>query len=131
MIGRVRFTIFYLLGGLIAEIVYIAMSSDHFGSEIPMGGASGAISACMGMYLLLRAGANIEFKYFFWFFLIYVRAGEFEIPAWVAIGIYFVLDLIGAVLGMLSPDHGGGVAFGAHIGGLLGGVGLMDLPQRL
>jgi membrane associated rhomboid family serine protease len=82
IIGRWRFAGFYLAGGLIAEIAYIAMSPQHFRSEIPMGGASGAISTCMGMYLLLRADVNIEFKYFFWFFLIYLRAGEFEIPAW-------------------------------------------------
>ncbi len=131
LIGRLRFTIFYLVGGLVAEIVYIAMSPGHFHSEIPMGGASGAISACMGMYLLLRAGDNIEFKYFFWFFLIYMRAGEFEIPAWVAIAIYFSMDLLGAVLGMFSQDAGDGVAFGAHVGGFLGGLALISLSKWL
>ena len=65
MIGRLRFTIFYVVGGLIAEFAYMAMSPAHFRSMVPMGGASGAISACMGMYLLLRADADIEFKYFF------------------------------------------------------------------
>ena len=79
------FAIFYLAGGLVAEFVYIAMSPEHFAVHLPMGGASGAISACMGMYLLLRADADIEFKYFAWFFFIYMRAGEFEVPAWMAI----------------------------------------------
>jgi membrane associated rhomboid family serine protease len=123
LIGRLRFTIFYLLGGLLAEIVYIAMVPDHFGSIHPMGGASGAISACMGMYLLLRADADIEFKYFFWFF--YIKAGEFEIPAWMAIGFWFLKDLFWAVLGMIYKHAGGGTAFGAHVGGLLGGVALV------
>lgn len=127
LIGRLRFAIFYLVGGLVAEIVYIAMSPAHFHSEIPMGGASGAISACMGMYLLLRAGVNIEFKYFLWLFFIYMRAGEFEIPAWVAIMIYFSMDLLGAVLGMFSEHAGGGVAFGAHVGGFLGGLALVAI----
>ena len=131
IIGRLRFTVFYLVGGLVAEIVYIAMSPTHFHSEIPMGGASGAISACMGMYLLLRAGVNIEFKYFVWFFLIYMRAGEFEIPAWVAITIYFSMDLFGAVLGMFSEHAGAGVAFGAHVGGFLGGLALIAISKWL
>ena len=127
MIGRLRFATFYLAGGLIAEAVYIAMSPDHFMSGIPMGGASGAISACMGMYLLLRADVNIEFKYFFWFFLIYMRVGEFEIPAWAAIGFYFLTNLLWAVMDMLSPQHGGGVAFGAHVGGFLGGLAMISI----
>jgi membrane associated rhomboid family serine protease len=123
LIGRLRFAIFYLLGGLLAEMVYIAMVPDHFNSIHPLGGASGAISACMGMYLLLRADADIEFKYFLWLF-IYVRAGEFEIPAWMAITFWFAKDLFWAVLGMMSKHAGGGVAFGAHVGGLLGGLAL-------
>jgi membrane associated rhomboid family serine protease len=124
MIGRLRFAIYYLAGGLVAEFAYVAMTPEHFVSTIPMGGASGAISACMGMYLLLRADADIEFKYFAWIFFIYVRAGEFEVPAWMAIIFYFAMDLIGAVIGMFS-SHGSGVAFGAHVGGFLGGLGLV------
>jgi membrane associated rhomboid family serine protease len=129
MIGRLRFTIFYLLGGLIAEFVYIAMLPDHFMSIHPMGGASGAISACMGMYLLLRADADIEFKYFFWF--IYIRAGEFEIPAWMAISFWFLKDVFWAVLGMVNSHSGGGVAFGAHVGGLLAGLGMIGIYKML
>ena len=125
MIGRKRFTIFYLLGGLAAGLVYIAMMPEHFRSEIPMGGASGAISGCLGMYLLLRAAAEIEFKYFLWLF-IYVRAGSFEIPAWIAISFWFLKDLVRALWEMFHPNqHGGGVAFGAHVGGLLGGLALI------
>ena len=130
MIGRLRFTIFYLVGGLIAEFAYIAMSPAHFSSPVPMGGASGAISACMGMYLLLRADADVEFKYFLWLY-VYVRAGEFEIPAWVAITFWFAKDLLFAVVGMFSEKLGGGVAFGAHVGGLLGGLALVAAYQWL
>ena len=126
LIGRARFAAFYLLGGLLAEMVYIAMSPEHFASRVPMGGASGAISACMGMYLLLRAGANIEFKYFIWFF-IFVRAGEFEIPAWIAVSLWFLKDLFWAILGMTNHHDGGSVAFGAHVGGFLAGFGMIGL----
>ena len=124
MLGRLRFAVFYLVGGLLAEIVYLAMSPAHFSSPVPMGGASGAISACMGMYLLLRTDTDIEFKYFFWLY-VYVRAGEFTLPAWVAITFWFAKDLVFAILGMLARNSGGGVAFGAHVGGLLGGLGLV------
>jgi len=124
MLGRLRFAVFYLVGGLLAEIVYLAMLPAHFNSSAPMGGASGAISACMGMYLLLRTDTDIEFKYFFWLY-VYVRAGEFAIPAWVAITFWFAKDLLFAVLGMLVKNAGGGVAFGAHVGGLLGGLALV------
>jgi membrane associated rhomboid family serine protease len=125
LIGRTRFIIFYLGGGLAAEFVYIAMLPEHFASSIPMGGASGAISACMGMYLLLRASADIEFKYFLWFFVI--RAGEFEIPAWVAISFWFLSDLFWAVLGMTRGHSGGGVAVGAHVGGFLSGLAMIGI----
>ena len=125
IIGRLRFTIFYLAGGLVAEFVFIAMSPDHFMSPVPMGGASGAISACMGMYLLLRAGADIEFKYFLWLFFFYMRAGEFEIPAWMAISFWFAKDLLFVVLGFFNQSSRGGVAFGAHVGGFLGGLALV------
>jgi hypothetical protein len=61
---------FYLVGGLVAELVYVAMSPVHFLSTMPMGGASVAIMCCMGMHLMLRAEGDIEFKYFLWLFFI-------------------------------------------------------------
>ncbi len=130
MIGRLRFIVFYLVSGLVAEFVFLAMSPPidlaHIASwEIPLGGASGAISGCMGMYLLLRASAEIEFKYFMWMFAVYVRAGEFEVPAWLAIIFWFLKDLFWAVLGMVYQESGSGVAFGAHVGGFLGGLALV------
>jgi hypothetical protein len=130
MIGRLRFIIFYLVGGFLAEVVYIGMSPDHFQSVIPMGGASGAISACMGMYLLLRADADIEIKYFLWLY-VYVRAGGFEVPAWVAITFWFGSQLFYAALQMVQ-GHGSnsGVAFGAHVGGFLGGLALLALHRK-
>ena len=130
LIGRARFLIFYLLGGFIAEIFYIGMSPDHFQSVIPMGGASGAISACLGMYLMLRAGADIEIKYFVWLY-VYIRAGEFSIPAWVAIAFWFGEQLFSAALQLLlgGGSHGG-VAFGAHVGGFIGGLGLLALNRK-
>ena len=130
-IGHWRFLIFYLVGGLAAELVYIALIPDHFASAIPMGGASGAISACMGMYLLLRADADIEFKYFYFFLFFGADSGDFSLPAWMAISFWFLKDLFWAVLGFFYQHVGGGVAFGAHVGGLLGGLGLIGICKFL
>ena len=126
MIGRARFAAFYLLGGLVAEMVFIAMTPKHFLTPNPMGGASGAISACMGMYLLLRADANIEFKYFFMLFFRF-WSGEFAVPAWVVIPFWFLKDLLRAVLGLWASHSGGGTAFGAHVGGFLAGFAAIGI----
>lgn len=123
IIGRWRFLIFYLVSGLLAGFVFIAMTPEHFASTIPMGGASGAISGAMGMYLLLRANVDIELRYFIW--LIVIRTGEFEIPAWVAIVIYFGINLLWAIVDMFSQHTGGGTAFADHVGGFLTGLALV------
>jgi membrane associated rhomboid family serine protease len=132
MIGRTRFAGFYLLGGLVAEMVFIAMAPKHFLTPNPMGGASGAISACMGMYLLLRTRADIEFKYVYLFFLRF-GAGEFSVPAWVVIPFWFLKNLFWAVLGMRATGISGGVAFGDHVGGFLAGfaaIGIYKLAGK-
>jgi membrane associated rhomboid family serine protease len=127
IIGRARFAAFYLVSGMVAELAYIAFTPAHFTSMVPMGGASGAITACLGMYLLLRANAEIEFKYFVWLFFFYVRVGEFEVPAWVAISFWFANDLLWMVLGFYLNHTGGGTAFGAHVGGFLAGLALVSI----
>ncbi len=127
LLGRDRFLIFYLVGGFVAELVFIASTPLHFASHIPMGGASGAISACMGMYLCLRANTDITFKYFYFLFS---RGdyGEWEIPAWMVVSFWFLKDLFWMAMGIIYPQpHGGGTAFGAHVGGFLAGMGLMAL----
>jgi len=128
MIGRARFAGFYLLGGLVAEMVFIAMSPKHFLTPNPMGGASGAISTCMGMYLLLRADADIEFKYVFIFFFRF-WSGDYSVPAWMVIPFWFLKDLFWAVIGMANKHSGGGTAFGAHVGGFLAGFAAIGIYQ--
>jgi hypothetical protein len=124
MIGRGRFLLFYLLGGFLSELAFFATSPLHFDSPAHLGGASGAISACMGMFLWLRADVEIEFVYFAWFFG--PRSGNFEVPAWVAIGFWFLEDVFFLVLDLLtSKGLGGGVAFGAHVGGILAGFAML------
>lgn len=127
IIGRARFIVFYLLCGLIGCFAYIAMSPEHFSSHTPMGGASGAISGCIGGFLILLARTKIEFKWFIFIFFIF-RAGEFFLPAWVVISFWFLKDFISMVLETAMGTHAG-IAFGAHVGGTLAGLALIALDK--
>ena len=112
LIGHVRYAIFYLLCGFAAAAAQIMMGPD---SLIPMLGASGAISGVLGGYVLLFPQRQ-------------VRAIIFNflttVPAFVAIGIWIVYQLI---LGYMTPEGTGGVAYAAHIGGFIAGVALIKL----
>ena len=123
LIGRWRYTIFYVLCGLASEFTNIAFSADHFASEIPLGGASGAISGCIGGFLLLLPRTRIEFKWFFWFWFRF-WAGEFYLPAWLVIAGWFLRDFAGLMIAQLKPAHGG-IAFGAHVCGTLFGAAVL------
>ncbi len=116
IIGRWQYLLFYLLGGLFADFTHIAFTPDHFSSAIALGGASGAISACMGAFLILLPEREIEFKYLFWF-----RAGEFSLAAWLVMSFYFLSDLLWAVLAFKGVSNGN-TAFGAHVGGFAAGL---------
>jgi len=129
IIGRWKFLVFYLLGGLAAGFGHIAATPDHFSSDIPLGGASGAVTACLAGFLVLFSKQEIEFRYFGFFFL-RVFSGEFSVAAWLVISFWFAKDLLFAALTFAAESTGGGVAFAAHVGGFLGGLGLI-IPYRL
>ena len=120
VLGRWRYAVFYLLGGLVSALTQIALTAQHFESETPLGGASGAISACMGGFVVFFLKTKINFRWFVWLMLFYVRDGEFTMPAWIVMSWWFLKDLVFA---LLSYGHeGGGVAFGAHAGGFVAGL---------
>jgi membrane associated rhomboid family serine protease len=123
-LGRVRFLAFYLLGGLAATAVQTAITlSMASGAEaqIPNLGASGAISAVLGGYLVLLPTAKVLTIIFF-----ILR----EVPAVLFLGIWFLFQLIDGSASLLHPEAGGGVAFFAHIGGFLFGVLTVKLLQK-
>jgi membrane associated rhomboid family serine protease len=128
VIGRPRFTVFYLVCGLISEFTHVAAAADHFASEIPLGGASGAISGCIGAFLVLFLKTRIEFK---WVVFLFFRIwnGEFFLPAWLVISFWFLSDFAGMALTMAAGFRGSGVAFGAHVGGTLCGLALIGLDR--
>ncbi len=113
-LGRLGFILFYLGGGVAAAIAQIAIDPT---SRIPMVGASGAISAVLGAYLVLFPGARILSLVFLGFFYQLI-----EVPALIVLGFWFVLQLIDGIgsLGLAGAE--GGVAFFAHIGGFVFGV---------
>jgi membrane associated rhomboid family serine protease len=127
-LGRPKYIVFYIVGGLAAALVQIAGTPDHFTSDIPFGGASGAISACMGGFLLLFHKTKIKFWYFILFFF-RVFTGEFELFSWLVVSFWFLKDLVFAILNYSAEGAGGGVAFAAHSGGFVAGMGMIALHK--
>jgi membrane associated rhomboid family serine protease len=119
-LSHFRYTVFYLLTGVIASLSHV-VSTFVLGDNpfIPSLGASGAISGVMGGYLVLHPHRRVN--------VIMFRMIT-DVPAYVAVGMWFVFQLISAfgVIGM-GPQSGGGVAFMAHIGGFVAGVVLVKL----
>ncbi|MBA3515293.1 MAG: rhomboid family intramembrane serine protease [Pyrinomonadaceae bacterium] len=119
-LGRARYISFYLLTGLIASLAHI-ISTFVIGDNpfIPSLGASGAISGVLGGYLVLYPKRSVR--------VIMLRMLT-TVPAVVAIGLWFVFQLISAfgVIGA-GPQSGGGVAFMAHIGGFVAGLALVKV----
>jgi membrane associated rhomboid family serine protease len=115
-----RYLAFYLVTGLIASLSHV-VSTFVLGDNpfIPSLGASGAISGVMGGYLVLHPRRRVR--------VIMLRMLT-EVPAFVAVGLWFLFQLISAfgVIGQ-GPQSGGGVAFMAHIGGFIAGVVLVKL----
>jgi membrane associated rhomboid family serine protease len=123
-IGRWWFIGFYLAGGLVADFAHIAASPEHFASDMPLGGASGAISACIGGFVLLFLKTNINFLYFILLFFKF-WTGEFALPAWLVISFWFLKDFFFMIITAAKETTGGGVAFAAHIGGMLSGLAMI------
>jgi membrane associated rhomboid family serine protease len=110
--GRGRYLVFYFAGGFVAMLAQ--MAADPF-SRIPNLGASGAIAAVMGAFIVTFPRDRIRTVLFF---LIFFRITF--IPAALLIGVWFLIQLFDA--GSVADVHSGGVAYLAHIGGFLFGV---------
>ena len=111
--GRGRFLVFYLLGGLAATVAQVAVGPD---STVPQLGASGAIAAVMGAFLVTYPRDRIKVVWFFgWFFNINY------IPAFVLVGIWLLSQLLNQAGAVVQADTGG-IAYMAHIGGAVFGM---------
>lgn len=116
-LGHGRYLGFYLVSGLLASGAHVA-STYAFGGNplVPSLGASGAISGVLGGYILLFPKRRVT--------VIIFRILT-QVPAWVAIGMWFAFQIISS-LGALG-GRGGGVAYGAHIGGFVAGLALVKV----
>jgi membrane associated rhomboid family serine protease len=122
LLGRGRYLSLYLTSGIVAALVQ-ALSAPH--SEVPMIGASGAIAGVLGAYIVTYPRANIHcFVWIIIFFWIVT------VPAWILLGLWFVLQLTS---GLAAAAGSPGVAVWAHVGGFAGGILLFLLlrPGRI
>jgi membrane associated rhomboid family serine protease len=120
-LGHIRYVIFYLVCGVLAGLAHVFSTAVFAGENqasllIPSLGASGAISGVLGGYLLLFPTRRV---------MVMISWFVTAVPAFIAIGLWFVFQLISG-LGMLgSGSKAGGVAYAAHIGGFIAGLALI------
>lgn len=118
VMGHRNYLFFYLITGILAGLAHV-FTTAFLGHNplIPSLGASGAISAVLGGYMLLfpRRGVHV-----------WVLLGVITVPAFISVGIWFVFQLING-LGALGGEEAGGVAYAAHIGGFVAGLFLVKL----
>jgi membrane associated rhomboid family serine protease len=113
--GRFRFIVFYLLGGLAAMALQTAVDPS---APVPSIGASGAVAAVLGGYLLLYPRARVLTLVFLFVFFTFI-----QIPAMFFLVIWFGQQLLFGYLNYVDPTGGGGgVAYFAHIGGFVFGL---------
>jgi membrane associated rhomboid family serine protease len=117
VMGHAKFIVFYILCGILAGLSHAITDPS---SHIPMVGASGAISAVLGAYLLLFPRAHV--------LVLMPGIGMTRIAAGIALGMWFVTQLVSG--GMSVGAKGGGVAFFAHIGGFVAGMALIGIFKR-
>jgi membrane associated rhomboid family serine protease len=113
--GHIKFAVFYLLCGLAAAFAQLAFDP---GSSVPNLGASGAIAGVLGAYILLFPQGKVR-----------VLQGQqvIQVPALIVIGLWIVLQLFSGIGSIASTAQAGGVAYMAHIGGFVAGLGLTFL----
>jgi membrane associated rhomboid family serine protease len=116
--SRIRFAVFYLLGGVAALGLQVLPDPD---AAIPTVGASGAIAAVLGAYAVLYPRARVVTVIIIIIFFTIV-----QLPALLVLGFWFLLQLLPAFTEPVS-DEGGGIAYFAHIGGFLYGMLVIKL----
>jgi membrane associated rhomboid family serine protease len=117
-LGHGRYLAFYLVGGVVADLAHFLTDPN---SQIPTVGASGAIAAVLGAYLVMYPGSQIVTA---------IPLGHFTrltlVPASVVLGLWFVLQFFDGVMALGGADVGG-VAVWAHIGGFVAGAVMAKL----
>jgi membrane associated rhomboid family serine protease len=112
--GHVKYFIFYIAAGIVAAITQIIMYPQ---SEVPMVGASGAIAGVLGAYVFMFPKARITTL-----IPIIIFFQVIELPAFIFLGIWFLMQMFSGVFSLGLGADAGGVAWWAHIGGFLTGA---------
>lgn len=115
-LGKLRYTLFYLLAGLLASLTHVFVSLSGQNALIPSLGASGAISGVMGAYLVLHPRRQVTVLIFRFFT---------QVPGFVAVGLWFGFQILSSLQAL--GGRGDNVAYGAHIGGFIAGAALIKL----
>jgi len=123
-LGHIRFIFFYLFCGVIAALSHALLSPN---SNVPMIGASGAVSGMLGAYLLLFPMAKIRTIVFLGFYITVI-----QIPALIVIGFWAIIQVVSGLISQGNAAQGG-IAFFAHVGGFAAGLITIKLwqPRRL
>jgi membrane associated rhomboid family serine protease len=119
VLGPGLFLVFYLVCGVAALVPHVVFDA---GSTIPLVGASGAIAGVMGAYFSLFPGARV-----LTLVPIFIIFTVIEVPAYIFLGLWFVLQFFQGAFSIMGPAARGGVAWWAHVGGFLAGVVLIRL----
>ena len=122
-LGAIPYLLFYLVGGIAAALTQVVIGPQ---SEIPLVGASGAIAAALGAYIVLFPGARIVSLVFLGFFYQLLH-----VPAVIVLGLWFALQLVDGVASLGVSSSAGGVALFEHIGGFVAGVAVALLVRSL
>jgi membrane associated rhomboid family serine protease len=125
-LGRPLFGALFVTSGIFGALFWAALVQEQ---NIPLVGASGAVSGMLGAFLLLYWKSDIRFAYFLMFGLRPVM-GTFEAKAWVMLPLWFANELFQAWL-MASLGVSAGVAYWAHIGGFIFGAGALAAMKAL
>jgi membrane associated rhomboid family serine protease len=121
-LGHFRYLIFYLLCGIAASALHVYIQPN---SMVPTIGASGAISGVLGAYIIMFPRARV-----LTLIPIFIFIQLAELPAYILLGFWFVLQFFNGVLSLGYEAAGmGGVAWWAHVGGFVGGL-LFVFPFR-
>ena len=125
LLGRLPFLAFYLAGGIVAAVAEVAYQTVSGGpASAPLVGASGAIAAVLGAYLVWFPRARVLSVVYLGLFFQLV-----QVPALIVLGLFFVLQLLAGVAALSAPASVGGIAYFAHIGGFVMGL-LVALALR-
>ncbi|MFO8062577.1 MAG: rhomboid family intramembrane serine protease [bacterium] len=111
--GRFNFLVFFILSGIVSSVIFIISQQDP---SNPLIGASGAIAGVMGVFMIRHFTTKIKFFYFF--FPVRPLMGTFRVMAGIVLPLWFLQQIMNAL-----NESNSQVAFMAHIGGFIFGVG--------